>query len=385
MKVSSLSPDQRAELFSSPFVSSWAARSRPGERATSDVRVSAGAWASWALLSFVEVSSERRSYFALNLEGRLYRSGRLHDAAHLEVPAWRWGVTEPLFPDRLAYAGAAMRFPSLVFDEVAAMRRGVFASGTSDTLVSTLSARADRMREALAVLTGRMAPHVPALPLTTAPESLSNVICEPFSSGELSAVLPEAAGWQLTLDTKLVASSGRFLSRRMHVWRLVDDAGSLLAVTPRLTVGSLLIDNLFSPSSESPAAAFTRLALLSRLAEIIDVDPSGVMPPPPPADGFLRTVPVRDGGKTPSASVESAVAFALRFPNASEAYRRLEELASGRFTLVVSKASFCASHERILGCVQRAEDPERGDVDTVLPLVVGSDGAVSRVSFARRS
>lgn len=382
MELRPLTPERRAELFSSPFVASFAAQARPGDRSGPQA---AAAWASWFLRSLVEVGVARRQYVAVTLDGRLYHNGELRGPAHLELPDWLWSRSEPQFPQRLAAAGQTLQFPSFLYDEVISIRRAMLTLPTSVSLPARLESETDRLRKALTTLTGRVAPLLPRLDLVSAPGPVSDVLRRQIVGDELARLLPAASGWHAKLDSRLVERSGHHLARRVHVWTLAGEDGTLPVVTPRLTVNSLTRDPLLSPDRETPAAALLRLVVLTRLAELLEVDPSGVMPPEPPADGFLRTVPARTGHRTPEAGATASAAFCIRYPDPHAAYEQLQRLIGTRFVATIDRERFTAAHQRIIRHVQRAEDPARNDVDTVLPLLITSDGEVARVTFARRT
>jgi hypothetical protein len=384
VEIVAVGAEQRAELLITPFVSSWAHLARPGDRGAADPKAATAAWSAWLLSALVQVSTSRRSYTAVGLDGRVYASGRLGLQAHLEIPHAVWQRPDPLFPARLAAAGAALRFPSLLFDEVVAIRRTVLATPTSPELLDGLAGGRERLREGVAQLTGQLVPVLDRLDLVGDPQTVTAAISSPADGEELAAILPEAAGWRLSIDPQLVERSGPLLARRLLVWTVSDATGSLPALTPRLTRSSTVLDPLFAPERETPAACLARLVLLSRVARLLGLDPSGVVPPPPQVPGFLRAVPAKAGQETPSASLSAAAAFVTQHPDAADAFARLGALAEGRYVLLVGAERYALAHRRLAAALARAEDPERVDVDVVLPLLASSSGALARATFARR-
>jgi hypothetical protein len=384
LEIVPISPDRRAELLTTPFVTSWASLSRPGDRGSADQTQAAAAWAAWLLTALVQVRTSRRDYVAIALDGRVYAGGRLGPQAHLEIPQAVWRRPDPLFPARLAAAGSALRFPSLLYDEVVAVRRAVFTAPTSPQLLDRLGQAEARLRTGLDLLTGQVSGALSGLDLLTGADRVTAALTVPVSSAELSSVLPEAGAWQLRIEPGLVESSGPSLARRLLVWTVQDDAGTVAALTPRLTRSSTISDPLFAPDRESPAACLARLVLLARVARLLGLDPSGVVPPSPPPPGFLRVVPARAGQQTPEASLAAAAAFVVQHPDPQDAFTQLGKLAERRYVLLVDRDRFSAAHRRLCGAVARAEEPEREDVDLVLPLLAGEAGEVVRATFARR-
>lgn len=384
MDVVPVGAARRSELLTSGFVTSWAHLARPGDRGAEDPQEAAAAWAAWLLTALVEVTTTRRSYIAVALDGRVYSAGKLGPRAHLEIPAAVWGRPDPLFPARLAAAGAALRFPSLLFDEVVAVRRAVFSTPTSAPLITQLERDRKRLRLGLEKLTAQVAGQLHRLELVGAPGPLSASLAEPATGDELAGLIPQAGAWQLNIEPGLVSASGPALARRLLVWTVADASGSVPALTPRLTRSSTVTDELFSPERESPAACLARLVLLGRVARHLGLDPAGAVPPPPPTPGFLRVVPAKPGQQTPSASLSAAAAFVSQHPEAADAFARLEALAAGRYVPLVNATQFAAAHRRLAVALARAEDPARADVDVVLPLLAGDAGDVVRATFARR-
>jgi hypothetical protein len=381
--MTELSAQQRSQLLASPFVASWAHRARAWPLDAADPDRAAAAWASWALRSLRQVTASRREYVALLLDGQVYRHSGPQQAAHLEVPSRVWDVHDPLFPDRLAACGRALRFPSLLFPEVAALRRVVFTLPTSHTALQ-LEQDLPRLRDGLAELTVRVAPHLGRLNLSLDPAPLSALLAAPATTAELAALAPRCKDWQVEIDPGLRAACGQQLSRRLLVWTIGCSDGTLPAATPRLTRASSERDPLFDPASAAPAETLVRLLLLGRVAGLLQIDADGAVPVPSAPPGVLRVLSARTGQQTAQASAEAAVGFVAQHRDPAEAWARLQNLAYPNYTLLVAEPTFVASHRALQRCVDRAETPQRKDINTVLPLLATAEGEVARVTFARR-
>ena len=109
----SLLDDGRAELVKSPFVVSWFSRARSGDLTDPDPARRASAYAAWAVEALAVCSNGRRNYPALRLDGDFYDPAGTGPRVkpHLEIPQRLLRSSCPDFPDRLAQAGNAMRFP----------------------------------------------------------------------------------------------------------------------------------------------------------------------------------------------------------------------------------------------------------------------------------
>jgi hypothetical protein len=89
------------------------------------------------------------------------------------------------------------------------------------------------------------------------------------------------------------------------------------------------------------------------------------------------------GQKLPEASVAAAVGFLQTYPDPEAAWKCLETWGAAGHMLTVTKDAFIASHANALRYLRRAEQPERDDINLVLPLAWDADGKVVRATFAR--
>jgi hypothetical protein len=101
-------------------------------------------------------------------------------------------------------------------------------------------------------------------------------------------------------------------------------------------------------------------------------------------------VVARVGDKLPEASVSAAVKFLHAQPDPADAWAALTAWAQARTAggsgpravLTVSQEGFAAAHRSALRAVRRAEQPEREDINVILPLAWDSRGRVVRVTFS---
>lgn len=401
------SPETTAALVPTPFVSSWFARARPGDLHDPDPSRRSAAWAQWALSSIGSMTgSANRPYHALMLPGRFYDP---HGTApqvppHLEIPTHLFDKTAPDFPDRLAQLGNGLLFPWWLVPETLAAKRALFSvpRATPSALYDLLNNRRVGLREALITATDMACELWGDVEdtLISAPEQLSDLAARDFTAEEVAAYWPAAAELNLRIefDTKLRDSQKHWVSRRVGVWRIVghSDEGSyaLGVITPRLTRSSLFSDELFAPVKESPAASLVRGLILTRLTGAFSNSDVVVVPDPQPTapGGGLRAVVARVGEKLPEASVAAACKFLRDYPDAHVAWGVVEKWANSRGSaedpahavLTVTREGFLASHRAASRAIRRAEDPDRDDINVLLPLAWDASARVVRVTYSPR-
>jgi hypothetical protein len=404
------SADARARLMRTPWVVSWVGGARRGDLSDGDPDRRCAAWANWAASALAEINNGRRSYPALRLAGEFYdphgTGGRGHP--HLEVPDRVLRREDGEFPVRLAQCGAGLSFPYWRYDEVFAVRRAMFnnPSGPIGEFVEVLDERRGALRDGLSVLGRYAAPNwgqVAGLIIADA-DGLVDDACDGFGPEDVTSWLPAAGrfGIHVRFDNELRERNGAWASRRVGVWQILGttpggDEFGFGVVTPRLTSNSLFSDPMFDPRGESPAACLVRSLVLRRIIErhlgggrlvthrIGDPVPE-VAATRAGSFGHLRAVPAQPGQKLPEASLGSAVAFldAHRDPDAG--WAALSNWAERGFLLTVTREAFVDAHRRAGRALRRAEEPERGDVDCLLPIAWDNrDGhaQVVRVTWAR--
>ena len=393
----------KSTLFPTPFFSSFIGKARPGERFSGDLETRAASWTSWALNNAVEMSGfTDRSYPALVLDGRFYdpRGTGPSVKPHLEISQRVLGHADKEFPYRLALIGNGLAFPWWVISEVKATRRALFTSGGSiEEAVSVLGPAQAPLVTALESLMAVASPQWNVIEglLVTRDDGLSGDATGDFSVDEVARYFPAGAALHLRVnyDGALASENKRWAARRVGVWQVSGiskgESFSFGVLTPRLTRNSLFHDSLFSPATESPASLLVRGLLLERLVrehlndevsiEVGEAKSTEVVVGPK-----LRTIVAQVGQNQPKASVESAVYFIQQYPAGEDAWEALTDLATRQGTiLTTTKEGFLASYANAQRYVRRAEEPERDDLDVILPLGWDSKGRVVRFTFSRPS
>lgn len=391
----------QAKILPSPFVSSFVGRAREGGLHDPDPQRRASAWARWAIDSLEEFKGlSDREYVGLVLPGRFHDLGRnaLPVRPHLEIPRRVLLQPDDEFPDRLAHCGNALHFPWWVIPEVTALRRAIFNTpdGSISPLLDVLNAHRGALLAAVEELNHAVGQGWPTVEekLVASPHSLLEVVTGDFSTDEISAFLPPAAGLELRVmfDAQLRETSKEWAVRRLGVWQLRTGSGAseaaLGVITPRLTRNSLFADSLFAATDEAPASLFVRCLLLRRLLRtVLSEEHDARLVPDPTAPGtggpHLRAVVARPGAKLPEASIEAAVHFLQTYPDAESGWAVLQRWAGDTYLLTVAKEGFLAAHRNALRFLRRAETPERDDVNVLLPLAWDDKSRVVRVTFSR--
>lgn len=394
----------QARMLVTPFFSSFVGRARAdGDLSDTDPSRRAAAWAHWAITSVSEMTGlSDRSYVALVLEGRFHDPKGTGPSVrpHLEIPARVLRDADPEFPDRLAQAGNGLRFPWWLYNEVTAVRRCLFSHAGTEVseLVDLLNERRGVLVDAVTALGRSAAPawaKVEQMLVSPDETGLIDAATGDFSTADVADFFPAARdlGIWVTYDRRLREKSGAATPRRVGVWQIHgrDHAGQRLAlgvVTPRLTANSQFSDPLFRPDRESPAALLVRGLLLRRLVEThlgssgaatVVGDPSAA---PRKGGPRLRAMPARVGAKLPEASLDAAVYFLQTYPDPAKAWEIVNDWSQRTGGLLtVTEDGYVAAHRNALRFLRRAENPERDDVNVVLPLA-WLDSKVVRLTFA---
>lgn len=375
---------------------------REGDLYAVDQDERAAVWSRWALSSLVTMTgASARDYAAIQLPGRFYdpRGAGPDVPPHLEIPSWALRRHDPVFHHRLGQLGNAAMFEWWLVPEVTAVRRVLLPvpTGSNELLLKSLFDRRQGLVRVVRGVSEQAAAQWTVIERLHAAHggALASTLAEPFTADEIARIFPPAGelGLTISLDPRLVQSSGDRVARRVGVWRVESrdrdsQAASLGVVTPRLTRNSMFADPLFDPAKESAAALLVRAVLLSR---ILSHHLSGVHPGAVPVDpdvaargSYFRSVVAKVGEKLPEASPDSAVQLLEAYPDAVAAWAALQSWASGGHVLTVDWVKFQAAHGRLAAELRKAGSFEREDVDTILPLAWDARGRVVRVTFVRR-
>jgi hypothetical protein len=140
---------------------------------------------------------------------------------------------------------------------------------------------------------------------------------------------------------------------------------------------------------EAPAALLVRGLILQRLVarhlgggttQVGDVPRDSKVP-----GAHLRAIVAQVGHKLPEAGVDAAVGFVRAYPDCDAAWRVLFEWSERtKSLLTVREEGFREAHRRIQRFMRRAEEPERDDINVLLPLAWDDKSRVVRVTFSRR-
>lgn len=394
--------ETQKRLLVTPFVSSWIGRARNGDRLDPDPGRRTAAWGHWAVANLVEMTGAAdRTYAALLLEGRFHdpRGQGPLVKPHLEVQRLL-DTADAEFPERLAQAGNGLMFPWWVVAEVTALKRALCSGprGELRDFVDALNSRRVALADALMTLSRAAAPNWGMIEelLISSPDGLSGEAAGDFSPAEVTSYLPAASEFDIsvTYDEKLRDTSRQWASRRVGVWQIQGtnrdgERFSLGVVTPRLTASSQFQDQMFSAERESPAALLVRGLILRRLIERhmggsnTQVGETQIDKKVPGA--HLRAIVAQVGAKLPEAGVDAAVGFVRAYPDCDAAWRVLAEWSERtKSLLTVREEGFREAHRRIQRFVKRAEEPDRDDINVLLPLAWDAQSRVVRVTFSRR-
>ncbi len=391
-----------AQLVGTPLIGGLLAHAREAELSSRDQDDRAAAWANWALNNLVTMTgTSARDYVAVQLPGRFYDpKGVGPDVPpHVELPSWALRRADVEFHHRLGQLGNAALFEWWLVPEVTAVRRVLLPvpTGSNAALLRALFDRKGGLVGALQAVSKQAAPQWTVIERLHAAraDALVQTVIEPFTSSELEQVFPpaQALGMTISLDPRLVQSSGSWVSRRVGAWRIetrdtTGAAASLGVVTPRLTRNSMFTDPLFDPESESAAALLVRYALLARImknhlngmgASAVALDPAVAA-----RGSYFRSVVAKVGEKLPEASAESAVQLIEAYPVLEDAWAALQVWAGAGHILTVDRDKFADAHRRLSSELRRAGAFDQHDVNVLLPLAWDTKGRVVRVTFVRR-
>lgn len=394
--------DLRANLLVTPFFSSFVDVARPGERRVGVLAARAAAWTAWAISNTVEMSGfSDRTYPAILLDGAFYdpRGRGPHVRPHLEIPGRVLHHADREFPLRLGLIGNTLAFDWWVVNEVKAAKRALF--NTTGGSIAGCAALLDGARDPLAAAleslmsVGSGQWDVIEALLVTREEGLAAATADDFSTDEVARYFPAGADLHLrvSFDSPLRADDGWWVSRRMGAWQISgvagDDSFSFGVLTPRLTAKSLFRDPQFATSGESPAALLVRGLVLDRvirryLNDEMLVAVAAARDESKPNGPKLRTIVAQVGQKMPEASLESAVHFLQRHPTAEAAWEAIVTLARHQGTLLtVEHDGYVGAYNNALRYLRRAEDPERDDINVILPIGWDDKSRPVRFTFSR--
>jgi hypothetical protein len=389
-----------SEFASSAFISSWMGQARDTDVFSAVHQERSAGWARWVIKNLDQFHGKgERKYLAIRLPGRFYTPGNSFDAGdpHLEISSSLIKDPDPLFPQRVAQAGNALIFPSWIPGEVVAVKRAVLGGprGNVQPFLDTVNAHRKEILDCYASLTLAAEKHWLKIYAAIAdnPATISESLSSGFSSVYLANIFPDLRELNVSMvgDSQLIDRSGERFCRRVGVWTFQNSESSSLfslgAVTPRLTRSSLFTDPLFTPSSESSVALLARCLVLSKVIETIGEKPEALVPHTyrESSEMYLKIVPAQRGQESPVASFRSARLFIKSYPHAADAWTVLQQWASSRGALSVSETDFLSSYSRVSAQLMQGRNPQRVDVDALLPLLWDKQNKVGRVTAVTAS
>jgi hypothetical protein len=385
-----------SRLLLTEWIASFIGRARQGDLHDNNHEARSAAWAHWVLKNFAEFKGlGSREYIGLILPGTFHdpRGTMPKVVPHLEIQQGRLEKGDRFFPDRLSQAGNGLLFPWWVFSEVAALKRGVFPKDSGDPTDFIRMIEVHRIGLINSVLdstrTLQKKWNEIEASMFADPEEMLPLITGNFSENEVSLFLPEAKIMKIEIrfDEKLRESQGLWASRRVGIWEIKGVMGknkfTLGVITPRMTASSLFNDPLFAPEKESTAALLVRGLLLRRLItkKLGLPTKAGLSAPAPLAPRFLRAVVAQPGSKLPQASVRAAVHFIQTYSTSYLAWEAIQEWAGKTYMLTTGEQAFKAAFDRSKIMIKRAEEPDRSDIDTILPICWDEKSRVVRATF----
>ena len=397
--------DDRAfqqQLLTTAWCSSWFGRCRHGDRFDPVPERRAAAWGQWALAASTELAgAQTRTYAAIVLEGKFHdpQGNGPGLRPHLEIPARILSEPDSSFPDRVSQMGNALAFPWWLVPEVTGAKRALFNTpgGRVDDVVTALNQRRGALVAAVHELALQAAPRWSEVEelMASQPDLVARAACDNFEPAEVAEFMPAAAEFDLTarFDDKLRTTSGQAVCRRLGVWQLSgtdsDDVRFAFGVmTPRLTANSQFNDGHFALDRESPASLLVRGLILRRLLmRHLGGDVNTVAEPgSEPAGAHLRAVVAQVGKKLPEASTRCAEQFVRTYPDCERAWSVLASWAERTGTLLtVREEAFREAHRRVVRFMRQDTEPDRDDVNILLPLGWDDKSRVVRVTFAQKT
>ena len=395
MDIGRLDPD----LLRSAFIRSWLTQAKPTGGLNSPVLSDRSpAWAQWFLEQATTVTGARdRSYPAVLLPGEFYdpRNTGALQPPHLEISQRVLRTADETFPTRLALMGNGLLAPRWIVPEVISVRKALFAdTGTSVLpLAAALADATSEIHAHAAAIRTALQPHWEQVQQAISENHpvLQECVATAITPDEFTPAFQAARRFNLTasIEPGLRERFTTHLARRVGIWTVTaqHQNGNITAgtITPRLTRNSVLFDETLAPQHESPLANLVGVALLTRIAvRVAGLDPKFHASAAPLRGSrqpvLWKAMPAAAGARLPEASPESAARVVLLCADADDAWHQLTAWsASNNIDLMTEQEAFATAFEQIRSRVERAETPERTDIDTLLPIGWGN-GRVIRVT-----
>jgi hypothetical protein len=102
------------------------------------------------------------------------------------------------------------------------------------------------------------------------------------------------------------------------------------------------------------------------------------------SNGHLRAIPAKAGAPLPEPSKRACINLTAAFREGETAYAEIKKWCGSEYTLTIKEAEFKESYKKILYEIHRLGELDQRDVNIVLPIIWGSDGSISRLTYVLR-
>ena len=355
------------------------------------------AYAGYIIKNLILTYGAEREYVAIKLPGKFFSQGSdTHNLTpHIEIPERFLDGAGDDFLIKISNIGNGIHFNFLTTNEVTAIKRSLFVNSSHSKNVEFLD-ELSTYRESLIsnykdllALAERQWVAI-ELFLNEEGKETSDLVRDGFES-LLVSILPWASKYQLEIkfDSKLSDISGESLGKRIGIYSLCNKKDiNLAAVTPRLTKNSLFKDKLFIVEQESTLAILVRTLVLSSIVNKIFKDTKTKTVTRDELyyrrNGHLRAIPAKAGAPLPEPSKRACINLTAAFRESKSAYDEIKKWCGSDYTLTIKEAEFTESYNKILYEIHRLGEIDQRDVNIVLPIIWGSEGSISRLTYVSR-
>jgi hypothetical protein len=355
------------------------------------------AYAGYIIKNLILTYGAEREYVAIKLPGKFFSKGiDTHNLTpHIEIPERFLDLPGDDFLIKISNIGNGIHFNFLTTNEVTAIKRSLFINSKHSKNVEFLE-ELSTYRESLIsnykdllALAERQWVAI-ELFLNEEGEATSDLVRDGFEP-LLIKTLPWASKYKLEVkfDSKLSDISGESLGKRIGIYSVGNNKDiNLAAVTPRLTKNSLFKDKLYTAEQESTLAILVRTLVLSSIINKIFKDTTTKTITRDElyyrSNGHLRAIPAKKGAPLPEPSKRACINLTAAFREGKTAYAEIKKWCGTEYTLTIKESEFIESYNKILYEIQRLGELDQRDVNIVLPIIWGSDGTISRLTYVLR-
>jgi hypothetical protein len=364
---------------------------------TGDPQKRKQAYAGYIIKNLILTYGAEREYVAIKLPGKFFSKGvDTHNLTpHIEIPERFLDSSGADFLIKISNMGNGIHFNFLTTNEVTAIKRSLFINsnhGKNNEFLAELSTYRESLisnYKDLLALAERQWVAI-ELFLNEEGKETSDLVRDGFEP-LLVKILPWASKYQLEIkfDSKLSDISGESLGKRIGIYSVANKKDiNLAAVTPRLTKNSLFKDKLFNADQESTLAILVRTLVLTSIVNKIFKDTKTKTITRDElyyrSNGHLRAIPAKAGAPLPEPSKRACINLTAAFREGETAYAEIKKWCGSEYTLTIKEAEFKESYKKILYEIHRLGELDQRDVNIVLPIIWGSDGSISRLTYVLR-